>query len=229
MPPWGFVLAPETFGWAAEALHLFPERGKAAVERRAPGAAWGVEERFGWLEAAASLLPDGCLLTLYPHDQLTRPHHGTAVDIARGGAARPADAGGGLLGDGDGDVLVLRVARHLVEPLAPVVDFGRGAGRDDTPVLPLLPPLLWLYPSFRLVEPRQEGTLVDMREGEAAARRRRRDERRARHRHRAAPVHGGIILCDVEAAIARAANARGVGAAVAGGRGGGGGERSLRL
>ena len=38
-------------------------------------------------------------------------------------------------------------------------------------------------------------------EGAAAARRRRRDERRARRRQLAAPVHGGSILRDIEAAI----------------------------
>eukprot|EP00962_Isochrysis_galbana_P013652 scaffold3871_cov97-Isochrysis_galbana.AAC.11 len=216
MPPWGFVNPAETFGWAAEALHLFPEQSRAAVERRAPGGAWGAEERFGWLEAAAALLPDGCLLTLYPNDQLTRPRHGTAVDMATAGPPRPADTAGGLV---EGDVLVLRVVRRLVEPSAPAVDFAHGAGRDDVP-RGGMPPLLWLEPSFRLVEPRQDGTQVDMREGEAAARRRRRDERRARARHRAAPVHGGSILCDVEAALARVAGVTGDG-----GGGGGGGSR----
>ena len=201
MPAWGFVERPETFGWAAEALDLLVEQGRNATESRVIGGAWSVEERFGHLEAMASLLPEGCVLTLCPNDELTRPRHGIMVDMARSTTPRFFESSATPLGEGD--MLLLRVERQLVEPTAPSIDFGRAAGRDDHRVgTTAMPHLLWLTPSFRLVEPRQDVSLVDMREGEVAARRRRRIERRTRARERAAPVHGGAILCDIEAALA---------------------------
>ena len=56
MPEWGFVDRPETFGWAAEGGSLELQFG--SVEARVVGGAWGAEERFDLVEAAAGLLPE---------------------------------------------------------------------------------------------------------------------------------------------------------------------------
>jgi len=56
------------------------------------------------------------------------------------------DLSGGEMGEGD--VLVLRVERRLVEPSAPRIDFGLGQGREEfvDPMLALEGGVLWLAP-----------------------------------------------------------------------------------
>ena len=197
MPPWGFMLRPSTFGVDC------PSLGPASwslVEPRVRGGAWGATERFAAIHELAEALPEGDVLTLLPSEALMRPRHGSLVCMASG-TPRFTDESGWLL---EGDVLALRVERRLVEPAGIAVGFRGGRARDDVRTHEewlLGEGILLLQPARALVEPRADRSLVSMNEGAAAARRRRRDERRARRRQLAAPVHGGSILRDIEAAI----------------------------
>ena len=127
---WGWAGLPPAPPASVDAEYLTIEEVDTAsmrTYRSTPGGSFGHATRFEVITAAASLLPEGCVLELHPSYDLVLPHHGVLVNMKLSAPIErgpPTPSPIELLEPNPGTYDLSR-ALAVTKPSAPATDFGR--------------------------------------------------------------------------------------------------------